>query len=1101
MFPFWHDVVAPVIEAARARRIVEVGALRGENTELMLERLGPEVQLHVIDPLPDFDPAEHEQKFGGQYFFYRDLSVNVLDKLPVMDVALIDGDHNWFTVYTECSQLAAVATRESAPLPVLILHDVEWPYGKRDLYYDPSNIPEEHLQPWARAGMRRGVSDLATSGVGMNPTLANATHEGGPRNGVMTGLDDFIAEYPKPLRKVVLPLYFGLAIVVEEERLAAQPELAAVLDRLESNEGKDELLRLGEGIRLDAITFDQALLRLRDERIGRLGRTYLDTVKSAILNDHHIHNEVLIHHLRTAAVRGNQPNADLMRDPVRNSYGIFDILRRRHRNGERERLQKEAFPKERVEDDGLETQGFASSGRVGLDILERALDDVWGRHLRGDIASVGFGKGGSAILLAAYLEANDQEHRRGMRRTLWVADRFLAAEGRADLNQARERLAAFGLLDDRVRFISGEPATALRDLTTEQQTDTTLAVLHLGPGLGDDVTPTLEVLHDRVAVGGVIVVEDGDDAAVAAAVKAFRTARGVTAELVHEGPGVLRWTKEVEPIAADATADEVAARDRHHVVVAKRGRILAPDLSVVVVVHNMKREAARTLHSLSRRYQLDIDELTYDVVVIENGSDPDQVLGEEYVRSFGKEFRYIDWGQDATPSPTHALNRALAATTGHAVAFMIDGAHVLSPRVLHYGMVGLGTYRPAVVAPQAWYVGPGQQGDAMAFGYDQAVEDKLFEKVKWPEDGYRLFEIGHFQGDRDWFDGLWESNCLFVDRDVLIQAGGFDEGFSLPGGGYTNLEFYERMTSTPGVRVVTMLGEGTFHQIHGGTTTNIADDGERRARVRSYAEQYEELRGKPFQGPEKPIQYVGGFHSESSKRSRARRMTGKAFTIDQEKEGLDGAGQNPAVPIPDDLRDTFTTAYFRSLSWRKTKWLGHPVMNAPNDLHAYQQLLAEVKPDWVVDIAQEPTGRAFYLATICDLLDHGSVLEVVDAEGDSPSHPRIQRIVGQAEDADTVAAVRKVVGDSPKALVVLGTRGKRDRLIAQFEAYCPMVSVGSFVVIEFTTLNGFPIDATFGPGPHEALRRIMNVHGEFVAEAWREHPPTFNHAGLLRRKS
>ena len=58
MFPLWNDVVAPVIDAAGARRIVEVGALRGENTELMLERLGPDIELHVIDPVPAFDPAE-----------------------------------------------------------------------------------------------------------------------------------------------------------------------------------------------------------------------------------------------------------------------------------------------------------------------------------------------------------------------------------------------------------------------------------------------------------------------------------------------------------------------------------------------------------------------------------------------------------------------------------------------------------------------------------------------------------------------------------------------------------------------------------------------------------------------------------------------------------------------------------------------------------------------------------------------------------------------------------------------------------------------------------------------------------------------------------
>ena len=47
-------------------------------------------------------------------------------------------------------------------------------------------------------------------------------------------------------------------------------------------------------------------------------------------------------------------------------------------------------------------------------------------------------------------------------------------------------------------------------------------------------------------------------------------------------------------------------------------------------------------------------------------------------------------------------------------------------------------------------------------GYDQAYEDRLFDAIDWPHAGYRLFEIGHFVGDRDWLDGVWESNCMFV---------------------------------------------------------------------------------------------------------------------------------------------------------------------------------------------------------------------------------------------------------------------------------------------------------------------------------------------------
>jgi hypothetical protein len=160
MYPLWNDVVFPVIRAAAPRRVVEVGALRGENTEQVLERLGPDVEFHVVDPVPDFDPAEHEARFAGRYVFHRDLSVNVLGGLPPMDVALIDGDHNWYTVNTELRLLAGVARAAGAPLPVCICHDVGWPYGRRDLYYDPDTIPVEHRLPWRRAGIRRGESDL-----------------------------------------------------------------------------------------------------------------------------------------------------------------------------------------------------------------------------------------------------------------------------------------------------------------------------------------------------------------------------------------------------------------------------------------------------------------------------------------------------------------------------------------------------------------------------------------------------------------------------------------------------------------------------------------------------------------------------------------------------------------------------------------------------------------------------------------------------------------------------------------------------------------------------------------------------------------------------
>ena len=305
MFPFWELVVAPLLEAADVQRVVEIGALRGENTELMLDRLGPDVELHVIDPVPDFDPSEHERRFEGRYVFHRDLSLNVLGDLPPMDAALVDGDHNWYTVYNELKLLRDVSRAAGAALPVLILHDVCWPYGRRDLYYEPENIPEEYRQPWRRAGMLPDRSKLVSFGNGMNPTMCNAELEGGTRNGVMTALDDFIAEHERPLRKIVLPIYFGLAIVVEEERLQRQPALQAQIDRLESAQGKDRLLELAEETRISALLFQHSIFFPRERSIQRLAARYLDSVKRGLIDEYYLENELRVAALARLRRKGN----------------------------------------------------------------------------------------------------------------------------------------------------------------------------------------------------------------------------------------------------------------------------------------------------------------------------------------------------------------------------------------------------------------------------------------------------------------------------------------------------------------------------------------------------------------------------------------------------------------------------------------------------------------------------------------------------------------------------------------------------------------------------------------------------------------------------
>jgi cephalosporin hydroxylase len=1093
MFPLWDVAIAPVLHAAQARRIVEIGAWRGETTERMLDDLGPDAELDVIDPAPAFDPTGHQDRFPGRYRFHRALSLDVLPTLGPVDAALIDGDHNWYSVYNELRLLAEGARRHGTGLPVLILHDVLWPYGRRDLYYAPEQIPTEFRQPWARAGMNLGMKGLHPA-RGLNPTMCNAKEEGGPRNGVMTGLEDFLTEHARPVRKLVLPIYFGLAIVVEEERIAAHPEIDKALDRLESSEGRYELLELAEELRLKAMVFQHNDHFSRNKRADRAVARHIALLKDTLLNRHYLEDEIRLDQL-TAKGGRQRPHPVALRDPVRNAQEAYRAL-------ERHRFAA-AGPDDAAASSFL---AYAPMGKAQLDHLEAALDTIRADAIEGDLVECGTGRGGGAIFMRAYLDAHEVDGTR-----VWVLDRFRsspepdltpslpergAAGFHADLNIVRDGFARFDVLDDRVRFVEGPPA-ALDGAGPDR-----IALLRIGRPAAHEAATILNALYDRVVDGGTIIVHCGVTGDRRAGVERFRADRHIEAPLQPVDATAVAWRKAPGQAAAAVTAatavERAAAPGGTHAPLAPPLPADPVDLSVVVVFYNMRREARRTLHSLSRAFQEGVEDASYEVIVVENGSDEDQRLGSAFVRDFGPEFRYVDLGAEATPSPVGALNRGIALSRGRSLALMIDGAHVLTPGVLRFGLQGLATYGPAIVATQQWYTGPGQQGEAMDDGYDQAYEDRLFERIKWPTNGYRLFEIGHFVGDRDWIDGVWESNCMFVTRAQLEQVGGFEERFSMPGGGYANLELYERLGSSPDVTVCTILGEASFHQVHGGTTTNQTDAAQRRSRVFGYGKHYRELRGRPFKGPGKPIHFVGRITTVAARRTKPRRLSTRVFA--EAAEAVDGLPERP-TPVPDDLREAFTDAVWRNLPWRFTTWLGEPVTSAPTDLLAYQEILSRVRPDWVIDIGASDSGRATFLASICDLIGHGQVLSIRDSDTTPPPpHSRLRRCTGTPLDPDVRDRVHTLVGDG-NAIVVLGACADREATTAQFEAYAKLVKVGSYVIVTDTIVNGRPVWTSFGPGPAEGMKQILNRHGNFVGDPEMEkYSLTFNPGGFLRRE-
>ena len=295
-----------------------------------------------------------------------------------------------------------------------------------------------------------------------------------------------------------------------------------------------------------------------------------------------------------------------------------------------------------------------------------------------------------------------------------------------------------------------------------------------------------------------------------------------------------------------------------------------------------------------------------------------------------------------------------------------------------------------------------------------------------------------------------------------------------------------------------MIGEGSFHQVHGGTTTNQTDAADRRSRVFGYSQEYAGVLGRAFKGPGKPIHYVGRISSEAARRSKPRRMSTAVFAEAAEASG-DGAPTAP-VPMPDELRWAFTEAVWRTVPWRSTSWLGRAIATAPTDLIAYQELVSTVRPDWIVEVGTGDGGRALFLSSMCELVGHGQVVSIdVGPPTDPPVHARLQLHIGEPLDPSTIAVVRELVGAS-RALVVLGARVDRATTVQQFSAYAPLVPVGSYVVVTDTIVNGHPVWPGFGPGPAEGVKQVLASQGGFVADPLMEkYSLTFNPGGFLKR--
>lgn len=193
-------------------------------------------------------------------------------------------------------------------------------------------------------------------------------------------------------------------------------------------------------------------------------------------------------------------------------------------------------------------------------------------------------------------------------------------------------------------------------------------------------------------------------------------------------------------------------------------------------------------------------------------------------------------------------------------------------------------------------------------------------------------------------------------------------------------------------------------------------------------------------------------------------------------------------------------------------WLGRPIIQGPPDICGLQELFWQVKPDLVIETGIARGGSLILSASILALIEYAEAVEQgrsldpkspkrkvlgvdIDIRPENraaiEAHPmasRIEMIQGSSIDAGVIAQVKQKAAGFKRILVCLDSNHTHDHVLAELEAYAPLVAVGSYCVVMDTGIEDIPASQCAGRpwgkgnNPKTAAREYLKHHPEFIAD-------------------
>ncbi len=214
-------------------------------------------------------------------------------------------------------------------------------------------------------------------------------------------------------------------------------------------------------------------------------------------------------------------------------------------------------------------------------------------------------------------------------------------------------------------------------------------------------------------------------------------------------------------------------------------------------------------------------------------------------------------------------------------------------------------------------------------------------------------------------------------------------------------------------------------------------------------------------------------------------------------------------------------------------WMGRPIIQYPQDMVAMQELIMQVRPDVVIETGVAHGGSLVLSASILALLDMSDAIEagqlldpkrsarrVIGIDIDIRAHnraaieahpmaSRIRLVQGSSIDPLVIKQVRDLAESAKTVLVFLDSMHTHDHVMAELDAYAPMVTPGSYCVVFDTFVEDMPRDFfsdrpwNVGNNPKTAVRQWLASHVDFEPDLAMQHKlmVTVAPEGFLRRRA